>query len=281
MKEYIDNNTARRQAATSDFDATLYKLANNIVFGKSMENVRQRVNMNLISSETRAMKLVSKPNFKRFEIINQELVLIEMLRSRLQLNKPIYTGFAVLELSKLFVFQYHYDFILPKYGKNAKLLFTDTDSLCYHITCDDLYKDIEDHMDLHDTSNYPEGHRLQSMTNKRVVLKFKDECGGQSPIEFVGLRSKMYSMLVDPKLPAKTKAKGVKRKYVSKNVKHEMFLDVLFKQQLTRASFHTIRSFNHELFTIKQDKLALSSFDDKRYVLENGCDTLAHGHYRI
>lgn len=281
MQGYIDANTVRRQAALSEFVSTLYKLANNIVFGKSMENVRLRVNMNLVSSETRALKLVAKPHFKRFEIINKELVLIEMLRSRLLLNKPIYTGFTVLELSKLFMFQYHYGFIIPKYGENAKLLFTDTDSLCYHIECDDLYEDLKNHTDLHDFSSYPQNHPLHSMTNKKVVLKFKDECNGRPPVEFVGLRSKMYSLLVDPDRPAKSKAKGVKRKYVDKHVRHEMFRDVLFSKDQTRASFHTIRAYNHELFTVKQDKLALSSFDDKRYVLTNGCDTLAHGHCKI
>jgi hypothetical protein len=120
-----------------------------------MENVQQWVNMILVASETRALKLVSKPNFKRFEIIKEELVLIEMLTNRLLLNKPIYTEFAVMELSKQFFHQNHYAI-----RNNAKLLFTDTDSFCCHTTCIDLYSDIEGHLDFQDTSNNPEGHRL-------------------------------------------------------------------------------------------------------------------------
>ena len=118
-----------------------------------------------------------------------------MLRSKVTLNKPIYTGFCVLELSKWLMYDFHYRHMVHKYGENARLLFTDTDSLCYHVKTSDIYADMKSSMDLFDTSNYPVDERgLFSNANAKVVGKMIDECGGEAPRQFVGLRSKMYSL---------------------------------------------------------------------------------------
>lgn len=174
---------------------------NNSVFGKTMENVLKRRNIELVTTAKKYGKLVDKPSYKRDTpfIKNGEedecLIAVELERTKVMLKKPIYTGFSVLHLSKLLMYQFHYDYILPKYGVDrVKLLFTDTDSLTYLIFTEDIYKDMKEEQHLFDTSDYPKDHFLYSIENKKVIGKFKDENAGSPVMEFVGLRSKMYAM---------------------------------------------------------------------------------------
>ena len=251
--------------------------------GKSFENVRLRRNFHLVFKGKKAEQLVAKPTFKSSDIINDDLALIEMLRCKVTLNKPIYVGFCVLEMSKHLMYQFHYQHIKQRYHGNATLCFTDTDSLCYHIKTDDIYADMKENMDLYDTSNYPVDERqLFSKSNAKVVGKMKDECGGAAPREFVGLRSKMYSLQVSkndqkPKLTAK----GVNRTFVKKHVRHEMYLHTLQTRKVTYAKFRHFKSKRHNVTTVQADKVCLSAFDNKRYILPNGISTLAYGHCRI
>ena len=279
MCPYIDLNTRLRQSAKSEFEKDFYKLMNNAVFGKSMENVRNRQNFHLVCSELRAKKLVAKPTFKYFDIINENLVLIEMSRPKITLNKPIYTGFCVLELSKNFLSSFLYDVIKKRYGDRSKLLFSDTDSLCLHIQTEDLQSDMFEDLELYDTSNYSEDSRLFSKTNAKVVGKMKDECAGKPVIEFVGLRAKMYSILVENECEKMT-AKGIKRTYVTHHLRHENFLNTLMNRSSDSAEFYTFRSHLHTIHTVKIKKECLSAYDDKRYILDDGVNTLAYGHFR-
>ena len=127
-------------------------------------------------------------------IVNEDTVLVDKIRGKNFLNKPIYVSFAVQDLSKLLMFDFHYNVFKKRYGENARLLFSDTDSLCYHVFTDDLYADMAAYSHLLDTSGYPTSHSLYSSTNKKVIGKMKDECTGQPPIEFIDLRAKMYSL---------------------------------------------------------------------------------------
>lgn len=227
--------------------------------------------------------MVAKPTFKAFDIINDELALVEMLRCRVTLNKPIYTGFCVLEMSKWLMYDFHYRHIKRLYGTNAKLCFTDTDSLCYHIKTTDVYADIRNNIHLFDTSNYPDDDRqLYSKTNAKVVGKMKDECAGVAPREFVGLRSKMYSLQVsqNDKKPKLT-AKGVSRTYVKHHLHHELYLQTLQSGRVTTAKFRNFRSYKHRIHTVEIEKVCLSAFDNKRYILSDGITTLAYGHCKI
>ena len=165
------------------------------------------------------------------------------------------------------------------YGSDTKLLFTDTDSLCYEIQTLDVYVDMESHIDLYDTSDYPADHSLYSIGNKKVLGKMKDECNGTVIQEFVGLRSKMYSMLYNGK--EKKTAKGITKSVIESKLKHDMYRDCLIRGKQTRSKMNQIRSKDHQLFSITLNKIGLSPFDDKRFVLDNGMDTLAHGHYTI
>jgi len=285
MKPYIDFNTNMRRQATTDFERDFYKLLNNSVFGKTMENLRNRVNVCLCNDEIKAKKMIASPTFKHVEIINKDLVMIQRLPAQIIQNKPIYTGFSILEISKAHMYRFHYDTIVAKYGRDCTLLFTDTDSFCYHIKTDDLYRDMASIKDDLDTSSYPKDSgcdvldSLYSPRNAKVLGKFKDECNGTAPLEFVGLRSKMYSLLVS-RQQTKMTAKGIKKSYVKNHITHQMFLHTLRNKTCTIAKFLSFRSRNHTINTIQNTKICLSSYDDKRYLLMDGENSLAYGHHK-
>ena len=279
MKPSIDFNTKKRQEAKSKVDQEKFKLTVNSLFGKTMEQVRNRRNIQLVCDPNKVKKLTSKPQLEQFRIINDDTALIDRVRAKVTLDKPIYCGFAILELSKLPMFECHYDLIKPKYGDRAKLLFTDTDSLTYHLTTNNLDADLKDLQDHLDTSNYPKDHPLYSTQNAKVRGKFKNECPEEFPIEFVGLRSKMYSLKL--KNGSKNTAKGIKTNFVKKRVRHEDYLHVLRTKTITHATFRNFRSQNLKIETVEFKKICLSAYDDKRFLLPDGESTLAYGHYKI
>ena len=277
LKQYISMNTERRKQARNSFEKDFYKLMNNSIFGKTMENVRGRKNIELVHTEKRMKKVAAKANFTSFTIFNKDLVAAHCLKSTILLNKPIFVGFAILDLSKLLMYDFHYGYIKKKYGSDAELCFTDTDSLLYDIKCKDIYKDMQEDNDMFDFSDYPHDHPLFNATNKKVLGKMKDETAGVPITEFVGLRSKMYSLRVGAK--EKKTAKGIKKSVIRKHLNHAAYRDVLLKEKMTRATMNLIRSKRHQIFSITSQKIALSSYDDKRYVLGNKFTTRAHGHY--
>jgi len=199
LKPWIDVCTRQRLMARSDFEADLAKLQANATFGKTMENVRNRVNVRLIVDPNKLTKAVSKPSFRQSEIINPDLVMVKASRGKIMLNKPIAVGFAILELSKLIMYQFYYDVMKQNYGDRCSLLFTDTDSLCMTIQTEDWFGDMQADLDYFDTSNFEPDHELYSEKNHRVLGKFKSETGSLQPVEFVGLKAKMYSLDVCPK----------------------------------------------------------------------------------
>ena len=282
LKPYIDKNTSLRTKAKNEFEKDFFKLMNNSVFGKTMENIRNRVNVKLVNSEEKFKKLTAKPNFISRKIFNENLVSVHMKKTSLTMNKPVYLGMCILDLSKIIMFDFHYNYIKPKYGNKAKLLFTDTDSFLYEIQTEDFYKDISgDVRDRFDTSDYPENHpsKIPTGINKKVLGMFKDEATGKNIKEFVGLRSKLYSFIMEEGNENK-RCKGVKKNVVKKYISHEDYKTCLHtgKEQLKRQTI--IRSYEHELYTEEVNKIALSAADDKRYILNNN-DTLAWGHYKI
>ena len=139
--------------ATNDFEKDFFKLMNNSVFGKTMENIRNRVDVRLRTSEKSVEKLVLKPNFERLTIFNEDLVTVQMKKTALVYNKPVYLGMSILDISKILMYDFHYNNMKAKYRDNCKLLMTDTDSLMYEVKTDDFYKDIrEDVREKFDTS---------------------------------------------------------------------------------------------------------------------------------
>ena len=196
LKKYIDLNTNLRTKAKNEFEKDFFKLMNNSVLGKTMENIRNRVDIKLVTDEKKAEKLSAKPNFKHCNIFNKDLIAIHMKKISLKFDKPVYLGMCILDLSKTLMYDFHYSYIKKKYGDNAKLLFTDTDSLMYEIKTEDFYEDINgDVKDRFDTSDYPPNHPsgIPIGVNKKVLGMFKDEVAGRCIEEFVGLRAKLYS----------------------------------------------------------------------------------------
>ena len=161
---------------------------NNSVFGKTIENIRKRQNIKLIDDRKKAVKLSSHLNFDRCTIFDKHLVALHMKNTEVYFNKPVYVGQAILDLSKMFMFNFHYNYIKKKYKDKAELLFTDTDSLMYHICTKDFYKDINpDVKEKFDTSDYPPNHHsgIPTGLNKKVIGMFKDEVAGKQITHFV------------------------------------------------------------------------------------------------
>ena len=280
LKQYIDFNTNKRKNAKNAFEKDFFKLMNNSVFGKTMENLRKRVDVRLVTDEKKLTKLASKPTYVSSKIFNDNLVAVRKIKETLTLNRPAYVGMCILDLSKTLMYDFHYNYIKKKYGDKARLLFTDTDSLTYEIEAEDVYKDFWNDKDKFDNSDYPESSLYFDKTNKKVIGKFKDEAAGVPICEFVGLRSKMYSYMKDDRKGGKT-AKGIKKNVINNNIKHENYKQTLFENKQMHHKMKTIRSQNHKLGSYEINKVSLSCFDDKRYILENGHESYAYGHYLI
>lgn len=273
LKQYIDLNTSLRSQAKNEFEKDFFKLMNNGVFGKTMENIRNRVDIRLVNREDIAKKLAAKPNYKHCNIFHENLIAIHMKKTKLVFNKPVYLGMCILDLSKTLMYDFHYNnYIKPKYDENAKLLFTDTDSLCYEIQTEDFCKDISgDVVSKFDTSNYPKLHPsgIKAGVNKKVVGMFKDEAGGKVIEEFVGLRAKLYAYKMFEGGEEK-KCKGVK-----KPVKKPVWCLFTGKEELRKMN--VIRSHRHKMYTEEVNKVALSANDDKRVIMDDGVHTNAIG----
>ena len=283
LKPYIDFNTKLRAKAINKFEKDFFKLMNNSVFGKTMENIRKRKVVKLLSDRDKAKKYTAKPNFKHINIFNEELVAAHMKKTVLSMDKPIYLGMSILDLSKTVMYNFHYEYIKPKYGNKAKLLFTDTDSLMYQLETEDFYKDISGDVNKwFDTSNFPSVHPsgIPTGCNNKLLGKFKDEAGGKIIEEFVGLRAKLYSLKMFEGKEIK-KCKGVKRVVVENCLPHDNFLKCLKDREEKMVQMNVIRSYGHEVFTEEVNKVGLIANDDKRYIRKGGIKTYAWWHYKI
>ncbi|XP_050439984.1 uncharacterized protein LOC126845367 [Adelges cooleyi] len=289
MAPYVKLCTEMRRNATNEFEKAFWKLAINSVFGKCMENVRKRMNMKLVTTDRQAHRLMIKPSFKDRTIYSNNLMAIHMFKEKLKFDKPIYVGLAILDISKTVMYNFHYNVMKPKYGRNIRLCYSDTDSLIYEIITDDFMTDLTNDLSPYfDTSNFPKDHPCFSERRKNVPGYFKDELKSLILLEFVTLRPKLYAFNVGGK--ETKKAKGVKKYVIEKNMKMEHYISVLkayssqntFSQNntITYQSMNTIQSEKHQVYSKKIYKLALSASDDKRIILENGIDTIAHGHYK-
>ena len=355
MRPYIDFNTARRAAATSKFEKDMFKLMNNAIFGKTCENVEKRIRVLLKTTGAQIKKYGMRPDLQDIRLVGSGLAVITLRKTRVVYDRPLAIGAAITDISKTFMYDFHYGHIQPRYGASARLLFTDTDSLAYHIRTPDVYKDMAERLELFDTSEYPRDHFCYSAVNATVVLKMKDEYKSEPIRAFVGLRPKMYCILGSDG-GEKATAKGIKRS-AAKALRFEAYKVALMlpllmppsallplesppasrsharasssSQSLTllaessaateggalsaaagivsppasvaigdseavtaaalalaaaprhMVAFNVIRSHCHRIVSATVEKAGLCCFDDKRYVLDDGVYTLAHGHWRI
>ena len=254
LKPYIDKNTALRTKASNNFEKYFFKLMNNSVFGKTMQNVEKYVDMKLVCYRGEAIKHAAKVNYDRTAIFDENLIAIYMKRTKVFYNKPIYLGMAILDLSKILIYTFHYNYMKKKYCDNAKLLYSDTDSLIYEIQTEDFYVDIARDVDLwFDTSEYPVELPIKKV-NKKVNGMFKDEAGGKQIEKFIALRPKLYSYKIDNEEEPHKKCKGIKKNVVDKNITHADYKKCLGKKSRWQLRKKWL-SFNQTCMIFIQKKL--------------------------
>ena len=284
MKPYIDFNTEQRKQSKNDFEKDFYKLMNNSVFGKTMEDVRRHKDGKICVNEKQKNKAINNSRLKSWSIWGEEYGFFEFGKKEVVLNKPIQVGFSVLDLSKITMYDFHYNYILPKYGKKSKLLFTDTDSLCYEIETNELFEDMKTDSEKYDLSEFSKdfktnnGTQMYDDTNKKVLGKMKLETSDKVAVEFVGLRSKLYSLLLNDGDDKKV-CKGIKKCVKDNKIRHQNYKETLSGKN-QNVSQRTIRSYDHSVFSIEMNKIALSAVNDKRHMVDNVFG-FSYGHYNI
>ena len=185
-------NNKLRIEAKNNFEKDFFKLMNNTVFGNTMENLRKYRDIKLIKTERRRNYLVLEPNYHTTKFFTEHILAIEMKKTQIIMNKPVYLGLSVLDISKTKMCDFRYDYIKPKYSGKAKLCYMDTDSFIIHVKTEDIYKDIEEDVrKIFDTSNYNVDRPLLMGKNKNVIGLMEDELVGQIMKKIVGLRSKL------------------------------------------------------------------------------------------
>ena len=280
MRPYIQFNANMRKQAATPFEKSFYKYAMNSVFGKLCENMRKRTDIKLVSNQQSAERFIARPTFETYHIINDDVTMVQNRLAKLKWMKPTYLGATILEYSKLVMYKHYYEEMVPRYGRNLKLMYMDTDSFIFEVTTPDLYADLALHADKYDFSDYSPSHFLHSTQNKKRLGFMKDELPNSYGVEFVAVRSKMYSLLTSDG-STKATAKGVNHAFAKKHLHHEEYRKCLFDESSTEAEFYTIASRNHTLTTDHCRKKALSCYDDKRFLIEGSTDTYALGHYKI
>ena len=272
-------NTELRKNAKNELDKNFFKLMNNSIFGKTMENFRNHRDIKLVTSNKRRKRLVSEPNYHSCKNFSDHLMAIEMKKTRVKMTKPLYLGMSILDISKTLMYKFWYDYIKPKYEDRAKLCYTDTDSFIIHIITEDFFEDISNDVEKwFDTSNYDKNDKipLPIGKNKKVPGLFKDELGGKIITEFVALRPKTYSYL-DDNCNKHKKAKGTKKCVIKQKIMFQNFKDCLFNNKNVYRSQQRFKSYNHDVYTEEVNKIALSSNDDKRLQTFDRITTYPYG----
>lgn len=283
LKPYIDLNTKMRTNSKNEFEKKFYKLMANAVYGKTMENVRCRKDIHLVRKwEGRygAQNYIAQPNFKRCIPFNENFVAIEMSKTNIMFDKPLAVGMSVLDISKTLMYYFYYNHLKQMYEDKVSLLYTDTDSFIIEVETDCFYADMKENLNLYDTSDFPSNNIYgMPLVNKKIPGLFKDELNGEIFTKFVGLRSKMYSVLTG-NIEKMKKAKGVKRSVLKKQISFTDYLECLMIGEAKHVIQNTFRSKGHEVFTITQEKVGLSAEDDKRIIDVDNIHTYSYGHYK-
>ena len=273
LEKYIDFNTQKRNQVVNDFEKDFYKLLNNAFYGKTMENVRNRCKIEIIKRDNydKILRLQRKLTFngicKSFDNCDSYLE----KEHEILMDKPIYLGFAILELSKLHMYETYYNTLQPYFGQESiQLHYMDCDSFILSINSENIIKDLKNLENIFDFSNIDANHELYSENNKKVLGKFKIETPKNIFIdELIELRSKMYAFKCKDREEDKNKLKGISKSQ-SKNIKFEEYKICLDGEELENECINYIlKSSNHNMYMQGIKKTALSIFDDKRNYLDN------------
>ena len=274
----------KRKEAKNEFGKDFFKLMNNSMFLKSMKNVRQHRDIKLVTTKKRKIKLVSEPNQHTKKKFSENLIVIEMEKTKVKINKLVCLGMSILDISKTLMYEFWYDYLKPNYNGNAKLSYMDTDSFCYmdsfcYIFTEDFFEDINNDVERwFDTSNYDKNDKrpLQIGVNKKVIGMFKYELGGKIMKEFCALRAKTYTYLMEDDSEMK-KAKGVKRCVIKRRLMFENYKDSLFNNKTIMRSQLRFKSDHHNVYTEEVNKIALNSSDNKRLQTFDRVTTYPYG----
>ena len=274
-------NTKLRKEAKNKFEKDFFKLMNNSVFGKAMENVRKHRDIKLVTTEEKWIKLVSEPNYHTTKQFSESLLPIEMKKTKVKINKPIYVCMSLLDISKTLMYEFWYEFwyVKPKYKEKAKLCYMDTDSFVINIFTEDFFGDINNDVERwFDTANYDKNDKrtLQTSMNKKGIGMFKDELGRKIMKEFCALRAKIYVYLMDDD-SEKKKAKGTKRCVIKREIMFENYRDSLFNNNTILRSQLRFKSDLHDVYTEEVNKITLNSNDDKRLQTFDRVTTYPYG----
>ena len=271
-------NTESRKLAKDDFEKDLFKLMNNAVSGKTMENIRKHRYIKLITTDKKRSKLVSEPNYHTMNYISKDLSIIEINKTKVKMNQPIYLGLSILDISKVLMYEFWYDYMKPKYGNDVKLCYMDTDSFIMSIKTNDFYKDIASYVEKRfDTSNYEVNRPLPTGKNKKVIRLMKGELGGTIITEFATLSPKTYSYLINNCKEDK-KAKGTKKCVIKRMIKFNDYKNCLSKDGVILKLQQRFISQKHDVYTENINKIALSNNDDKRIVSSDKITSYSYGY---
>ena len=211
-------------------------------------------------------------------LISEDLSIIEMKKTKIKMNKPIYLGLSILEISKILMYEFCYDYIKLRYNDNVRLCYMDTDSFVMNIKTNDFYKDIaHDAYNRFETSNYGVNRPLPIGKNKKVIGLMKDKIGGEIMTEFIALRPKTYSYLTDNDKIDK-KGKGTKKCAVNKMIKFNGYKNYLLNDKILLKSQHRFISNKHDVYREDVNKIALSNDDDKRIVSSDKISSYPYGY---
>ena len=248
------------------------------MFGKTMENITKHRDIKLVTTDKNRSKLVSEPNYHTINLISEYLSIIKMKKTKVKMSTPIYLGLSILEISKILMYEFWYDYMKPKYDNNVKLCYMDTDSFIMNIKTNDFYKDIANDVECKfDTSNYEVNRPLPMGKNKKVIGLMKDELDGKIITEFVTVRPKTYSYLTDDGKEDK-KAKGTRKCVIKKMIKFNDYKKCLFNDEVILKSRQRFISKKHDVYTENINKIALSNNDDKRTISSNKITSYPYGY---
>ncbi len=269
LEPYIMLNQRLRAESKNDFEKDFFKLMNNSVYGKTCENQRKRTDIRLVNNDVQCRQLIEKSYCMGFRVFDEDLAGVELRKINLTISKPTYVGFTVLELSKLAMYEFHYDYILRKYGhEKAHLILTDTDSLLYEIETEDIYEDMVANGDEFDMSAFPKNSAFYNPKNNKVIGKMKDETSGEAILEVIALRPKMYSLIYGEN-KEKHRVKGIQFA-ASRALCHADYRRQLEDPEENYLTNRRLGSKLHRIYAIETSKRGLCAYDDKRFILPDG-----------
>ena len=243
-----------------------------------MANIRKHRDIKLVTTDKKRSKLVSEPNYHTINLISEDLSITEMKKTKVKMNKPIYLGLSILEISNTLMYEFWYDYMKSKYNNDVKLCYMDTDSFLMNIKTNDFYKDIANDVENRFyTSNFEVNRPLPTGKNKRIIGLMEDELGGKTITEFVTLRPKTYSFLTDDGKEDK-KAKGTKKCVIKKMIKFNDYKKCLLNDEVMFKPQQRLISKKHDVYTENINKIALSNNDDKRIISSNKIISYPYGY---